>query len=52
MERVTPSGAATCTVDYAGRFTAGPGHTEAQAAERIRTFWEAGLNNLPARFGK
>jgi mxaD protein len=48
--RVTPSGAATCTVDYTGRFTAAPGHTDAEATERIRTFWEAGLNYRPARF--
>ena len=50
--RVTPSGAAMCTVEYAGRFTAAPGKTDAEANERIRTFWEAGLNNLPARFRK
>ena len=48
--RVTPSGSGTCTVEYAGRFTAAPGNTDAEASERIRTFWEAGLNNLPGRF--
>jgi polyketide cyclase/dehydrase/lipid transport protein len=48
--RVTSTGAATCTVEYAGRFTAAPGKTDAEATERVRTFWEAGLNNLPAHF--
>ena len=48
--RVTPRGAARCTVEYAARFTAAPGNTDAEATERIRTFWQAGLNNLPARF--
>jgi len=50
--RVTPSGASTCTVDYTGRFTAASGNTDAEATERIRTLWEAGLNNLRARFRK
>ena len=50
--RVTPSGEAKCTAEYAGRFTAAAGNTDAEATERIRTFWEAGLSNLPARFRK
>jgi len=48
--RVKRAGAATCRVEYAGRFTAAPGNTDAQATERVRTFWQAGLENLPAVF--
>lgn len=50
--RVTGDGTDRCQVEYVGRFTAAPGHTDAEASERVRTFWDAGLNSLPARFGK
>jgi len=49
--RVSPDGANRCRVEYVGRFRAASGHTDAEASERLRTFWEAGLGNLPARFG-
>ncbi|MGH7326037.1 MAG: SRPBCC family protein [Candidatus Rokuibacteriota bacterium] len=49
--RVVPKGRERCVVEYHGRFRAAPGHTDTEATERIRTFWQAGLNNLPARFG-
>jgi hypothetical protein len=50
--RVTPDGSGRCVVEYVGRFTPSPGSTETEATERIRTFWDAGLNSLHTRFGK
>ena len=50
--RVTPDGSDRCVVEYVGRFTAAAGNTDAEATERIRTFWDAGLNSLPTRFAK
>lgn len=48
--RVTADGHDRCTVEYRGRFRAAPGSTDAGATERIRTFWNAGLTGLGARF--
>lgn len=50
--RVIPDGVDRCHVEYVGRFTAAPGHTDTEATERIRTFWQAGLDSLPVRFGR
>jgi len=49
--RVTPRGKDRCVFEYFARFKPAPGKTEAEAAERIRTFYEAGLANLRRLFG-
>ena len=49
--RVVPRGTSRCVFEYLGRFNAAPGQTDAEATERIRTFYEAGLANLPRMFG-
>ena len=49
--RVVPRGADRCVVEFVGRFRAAPGKTDAEATERIQTFYEAGLANLPRFFG-
>lgn len=50
--RVVQTGAARCTVEYRGRYQAAAGNSEAEATERIRTFYEAAINNLPVLFGQ
>ncbi len=50
--RVVPAGPERCVLEYVGRFDPAPGKTEAEATERIQTFYEAGLANLPRLFGK
>jgi len=49
--RVLPRGPNRCVFEFLGRFKAAPGKTDAEATERIRTFYEAGLANLPRLFG-
>ena len=49
--RVVPRGEGRCTFEFSCRFTAAPGKTDAEATERIRTFYEAGLANLAQMFG-
>jgi len=49
--RVVPRGTKRCVFEYVGRFNTAPGKTDAEATERIRTFYEAGLANLPRLFG-
>lgn len=48
---VVPRGPERCSFEFVGRFRAAPGKTDAEATERIRTFYEAGLANLPRIFG-
>ena len=50
--RVVPNGANRCTFHFAARFRAAPGKTDAEATERIQTFYEAGLANLLRVFGE
>ena len=48
---VAPLGANRCVFEFVGRFRAAPGKTDAEATERIRSFYGAGLANLPRIFG-
>jgi len=50
--RVVPSGDNRCTFHFTGRFRAAPGKSDAEATERIQTFYEAGLANLLRMFGE
>ena len=50
--RVVPNGANGCTFHFTGRYRAAPGKTDAEATERIRTFYQAGLANLLRMFGQ
>jgi hypothetical protein len=49
--RVVPRDSERCVFEFVGRFNPAPGSTAAEATERIRTFYEAGLENLPRLFG-
>jgi hypothetical protein len=49
--RVVPRGSERCVLEFVGRFNPAPGKTVAEATERIRSFYEAGLANLPRLFG-
>jgi len=49
--RVVPLGADRSVFEFVGRFRAAPGQTDAQATERIQTFYEAGFANLARMFG-
>jgi len=49
--RVVPLGANRSVFEFVGRFRAAPGKTDAEATERIQSFYEAGLANLPRMFG-
>ena len=49
--QVVPNGADQCTFHFSCQFRAAPGKTDSEASERIRTFYEAGLSNLPRIFG-
>ncbi len=49
--RVASLGPHRSVFDYVGRFKAAPGKTDAEATERIRTFYSAGLANLSRMFG-
>ncbi len=48
---VVPLGPGRCRFEFSARFNAAAGKTDAEATERIRTFYEAGLANLPKLFG-
>lgn len=50
--RVVPIDADRCTFHFTCRFRAAPGKSDAEATERIRTFYEAGLANLLRMFGQ
>ena len=50
--RVLPRGENRCTFEFSCRFRAALGKTDAEAGDRIRTFYEAGLANLPRLFGE
>jgi ribosomal protein S18 acetylase RimI-like enzyme len=50
--RVVPRGADRCAFEYLGRYRAAPGKTDAEATERIQTFYQAGLANLAQLFGR
>ena len=50
--RVIPLRPDRCVFEFIARFNQAPGKTEAEATERIQTFYEAGLANLPRLFGK
>ena len=50
--RVVPRGPERCVFEFVGRFKPAPGKTEAEATERVHTFYEAGLANLPRLFGQ
>lgn len=49
--RIVPRGVDRCRFEYHARFRAAPGRTDAEARDRIRTFYESGLANLPRLFG-
>lgn len=49
--RVIPHNADRCTLEFTARFNPAPGKTVDEASERIATFYEAGLANLPDVFG-
>lgn len=49
---VTPRGPERCVFEFVGRFSPAPGKTDAEATERVQTFYEAALANLPRLFGK
>jgi Polyketide cyclase / dehydrase and lipid transport len=44
--RLIPKGSNSCTLEFTARFRAAPGKTDAEATERIRTFYEAALAHL------
>ena len=49
--RVVPQGPGRCVFEFVARFRAAPGKTDAEARQRIQTFYEAGLANLARMFG-
>lgn len=49
--RVVPLGTSRSRFEFVGRFRAAPGKTDADATERVRSFYEAGLANLARMFG-
>ena len=49
--RVVERGPGRCAFEYVGRFKAAPGRTDAEATERIRTFYDAAFAHLPRLFG-
>ena len=49
--RVVATGAGRCMLEYRGQYRPGVGKSEEEATERIRTFYEAAINNLPILFG-
>ena len=49
--RVVATGAGRCMLEYRGRYRPAAGKSEAEATERIRTFYEAAIGNLPTLFG-
>lgn len=50
--RVLPKGAERCVVEFNARYLAAPGVTDAEATERLRTFYGVALDNLQTLFGK
>jgi len=48
---VHPRGPDRCVFEFVGRFRAAPGKTDAEATERIQTFYGAAVANLPRMFG-
>lgn len=49
--RVVARGRDRAAVEFHARFNAAPGATDAEARDRIRTFYETGLANLTRLFG-
>lgn len=49
---ITPNGTERCKFDYYARFLPASGFTETDATERISTFYEAAIKNLPTLFGR
>lgn len=49
--RVVPRDPGRCSFEFLARYRAAPGKSDAEATERIRTFYEAGLANLRKMFG-
>ena len=49
--RVEPEGPGRCRFRFTARFRAAPGKSDAEATERIETFYRAGLANLQKMFG-
>jgi Polyketide cyclase / dehydrase and lipid transport len=49
--QVVPKGQNRCVFEFSCKFKAAAGRTDEEACERIRTFYEAGLANLPRMFG-
>lgn len=49
--RVLARGKDRSVVEFHARFKAAPGKSDAEARERIRTFYESGLANLTRLFG-
>lgn len=50
--QVVPDGPGRSVFKFSCRFEAAAGRTDEEAAERIRTFYAAGLANLPRMFGE
>ena len=50
--RVSPRDAERCVVQFSARYLAAPGVTDAQATERLRTFYGVAFDNLQRLFGK
>jgi len=50
--RVSPRGPERCAVEFNARYLASSGVTDAEATERLRTFYGVALNNLQVLFGK
>ncbi len=44
--RVLPEGPNSCALEFTAKFRAAPGKTDAEATERIQTFYEAALAHL------
>lgn len=50
--RVLPKGADRCVVEFHARYLAAPGVSDAEATERLRTFYGVAFDNLQLLFGK
>lgn len=50
--QVLPNGPGRSVFKFSCRFNAAAGRTDEEATERIRTFYDAGLANLPRMFGE
>jgi hypothetical protein len=49
--RVVPKEAERCVVEFNARYVAAPGVRDAEATERLRTFYSVALENLQTLFG-